>query len=225
MEELTTTNNELSELRSSQDESSRVLNEQKASFETEITRLKDDAERHAEEKKLYQEDLKAQAQIAQQAQQSYEDELLKHAEAAKSLQSVRKEHNELRTEVAGIRAEAEAAKTSLERSEESWVEQRDRFERELEEVKRRRVDADEQNRLLHQQMETFSSELAALRVSRSLPTSGSEERAGTPSGDGNMQEVINYLRREKEIVDIQYENVDERGAAVEATARLCQHPA
>ena len=203
--ELTTTNNELSELRTKHDDSSRVLNEQKAGFETEIARLNDDAERHAEEKKLYQQDLKAQAEIAQQAQQSYEDELLKHAEAARSLQSVRKEHNELRTEVAGIRAEAEAAKASLERGEESWGDQKERFEKELDEAKTRRQDVDGQNRLLHQQMESFSSELAALRSGRSVATGEGDERAGTPQGDGNMQDVIKYLRREKEIVDVQYE--------------------
>ena len=203
--ELTTTNNELSEVRSKHENSSRVLNEQKVGFETEIMRLKDDAERHAEEKKLYQEDLKAQAEIAQQAQQSYEDELLKHAEAARSLQSVRKGYNDLRTEVTGVRSEAEAAKASLERGEESWSEQRERFERELEEVKRRRQDVDEQNRLLHQQMESFSSELSALRSGRTVPAGEGEDRAGTPSGDGNMQEVVKYLRREKEIVDVQYE--------------------
>ncbi|KAK5174053.1 Protein mlp1 [Saxophila tyrrhenica] len=205
MTELSTTNNELSELRSKSEDSDRVLNEQKSNFEAEISRLTNDAERHGEEKKLYQEDLKAQAEIAQQAQQSYDDELVKHAEAAKNLKIVRDEHNALRTEVAGIRAEAEAAKASLERGEESWAEQREQFEGELAEAKRRRLDVDEQNRLLHQQMDSFSSELAALRSGRAAQGGDGEERAATPSGDGSMQEVVKYLRREKEIVDVQYE--------------------
>jgi nucleoprotein TPR len=203
--EMTTTNNELSELRSKQENSDRTLNEQKSNFETEITRLKDDTERHAEEKKLYQADLKAQAEIAQQAQQSYEDELVKHAEAAKNLKIVRDEYNVLRTEVAGVRAEAEAAKASLERGEESWTEQRERFERELEELKRRRQDVDEQNKLLHQQMDSFSSELAALRSGRNLPSGDGEEAAGSPGGSENLQELIRYLRQDKEIIDVQYE--------------------
>lgn len=204
--ELTTTNNELSELHAKDENATRILTEQKASLDAEIARLRDDADRYSEEKKLYQEDLKAQAEIAQQAQQSYEDELLKHAEAARSLQSVRKEYNELRTEVAGVKAEAEASKASLEQGEDSWTEQKERFERELEEAKRRRADVDEQNRLLHQQMETFSTELAALKAGRAVSGSKNDgERASTPSGDGNLQDVIKYLRREKEIVDVQYE--------------------
>ncbi|KAM0716436.1 hypothetical protein Q7P37_007881 [Cladosporium fusiforme] len=207
-EELSTSNTELSELRTKHDDSTRVLNEEKASFESQLARLRDDAERYTEEKKLYQEDLKAQAEIAQQAQQSYEDELLKHAEAAKSLQNVRSEYNELRTEVAGVRAEAEASKASLERGEESWTEQKESFEREIEDMKTRRKDVDEQNKLLHQQMEAFSSELQALRQGRVVaPTAEGEDGGSPPPGgdSGNLHEVIKYLRREKEIVDVQYE--------------------
>jgi nucleoprotein TPR len=207
-EELSTSNNELSELRTKLDDSTRVLNEQKAISDAELARLNDDAERYAEEKKLYQEDLKAQAEIAQQAQQSYEDELLKHAEAAKSLQAVRSEYNELRTEVAGVRAEAEASKASLEQAEESWADQREKFERELDDMKTRRSDVDAQNKLLHQQMEAFSSELKTLREGRLLPYAEDGERAGSPPASdetGSLQEVIKYLRREKEIVDVQYE--------------------
>ncbi|TKA34185.1 hypothetical protein B0A50_00165 [Salinomyces thailandicus] len=210
--ELTTTNNNLSELRTKNDEATRALDEQKVGFDADLARLRDDAERHTEEKKLYQEDLKAQAEIAQQAQQSYEDELLKHAEAARSLQSVRKEYNELRTEVAGIRAESEGAKQSLENGEENWNGQRDKLEREIQEAKRKREDVDRQNQLLHEQMESFSSELAALRAGRqqinSVGGEGEEGgAAGSPGrgGDGSLQEVIRFLRREKEIVDVQYE--------------------
>lgn len=207
-EELSTSNNELSELRTKHDDSTRVLNEQKATADAELARLRDDAERYAEEKKLYQEDLKAQAEIAQQAQQSYEDELLKHAEAARSLQTVRNEYNGLRTEVAGVRAEAEASKASLEQGEESWAEQKESFEREIEDMKTRRRDVDEQNKLLHQQMEAFSTELKTLREGRAA-TSANEGEGGSPpppGGEfGNLHEVIKYLRREKEIVDVQYE--------------------
>lgn len=206
--ELSTSNSELSELRTKHDDATRILNEQKATSDAELARLRDDAERYAEEKKLYQEDLRAQAEIAQQAQQSYEDELLKHAEAARSLQTVRSEYNELRTEVAGVRAEAEASKASLEQAEESWAEQKESFERELEDMKARRRDVDEQNKLLHQQMEAFSSELKTLREGRHVQATNEDESAASPSvadDVANMQEVIRYLRREKEIVDVQYE--------------------
>jgi nucleoprotein TPR len=219
VEELSTSNSELSELRTKHDDSTRILNEQKSTYDAELARLHDDAEKYAVEKKLYQEDLKAQAEIAQQAQQSYEDELVKHAEAAKSLQTVRGQYNELRTEVASIRAEADASKASLEQGEESWKEQRESFEQELDDMKKRRRDADEQNKLLHQQMEAFSSELKTLREGRQAQATNEGESAGSPSpaGDsGHLHEVIKYLRNEKEIVDVQYE------LAIQDTKRLQQ---
>lgn len=206
--ELGTTNSEVSELRGKADDSGRLLAEQKANYESELSRLKDEVERLGANAITIQDDVKTQAEIAQEAQTSYEVELQKHAEAAKSLASVRKEYNELKTEVAGARAEADAAKSSLERSEESWAEQRAQFERELEQAKRKRQDVDEQNKLLHQQMESFSKELTALRQGRATAaatpadTDGSES---TSSSGSNLQEVINFLRREKEIVDTQYE--------------------
>ncbi|KAK0844193.1 Protein mlp1 [Friedmanniomyces endolithicus] len=208
--ELATTSTGMSELRSQADEATRALEEQRGGFESELARLKDDAERYAEEKTMLHGDIKAQAEIAQQAQQSYEDELVKHAAAAQGLQAVRREYNELRMEVAGVRAEAEAARGSLERGEESWAEQREGLERELEEAKRRRVDVDAQNGVLHRQMESFSAELAALRQGRNhaAPDGGDDGEAaaaGSPARDGNLQEVVRFLRREKEIVDVQYE--------------------
>jgi nucleoprotein TPR len=206
--ELTTTNSELSELRTNAESITSLLAEQKAIFESDLTRLRDDADRHAEEKKLFQEDLKAQAAIAQQAQQSYEDELVKHADAARSLQLVRKDFNDARTSISTAMAEAEAAKISLERGEESWKDQRERFEADIEELKLRRHDVDEQNKLLHKQMEAFSNELASLRQGRSAASASSESNAGenvSADATGNYQEVIKYLRREKEIVDVQHE--------------------
>ncbi|KXT04956.1 hypothetical protein AC579_4293 [Pseudocercospora musae] len=206
--ELTTTNTELSELRSKADDNGRQLADQRATFKATIKRLEDDVAKYQAEVKMCQADVKTQAEIAIQAQENYEVEVQKHGEATKVLQEIRTEYNQVRTEVAGAKAEAEAAKVSLQQAEESWTEQRDQFERELEEVKRRRQDTDEQNKLLHQQMESFSNELAALRQSRAAALADGHTREGTPStsgNDSNLQEVINYLRREKEIVDVQYE--------------------
>ncbi|KXS99803.1 hypothetical protein AC578_8902 [Pseudocercospora eumusae] len=206
--ELTTTNTELSELRSKADDNGRQLADQRATFEATIKRLEDDVAKYQAEVKMSQADVKTQAEIAIQAQENYEVEVQKHGEATKVLQEIRAEYNQVRTEVAGAKAEAEAAKVSLQQAEESWTEQRDQLERELEEVKRRRQDTDEQNKLLHQQLESFSNELAALRQSRAAALAEGQTREGTPSTSGsesNLQEVINYLRREKEIVDVQYE--------------------
>lgn len=203
--ELTTTNKQLSELRLQHDETSKHIELQKSELELEITRLRDESERQTETAKLCQEDLKAQAEIAQQAQQSYEDELLKHAEAAKSLHAVRHEYKTLRNEVAAIKAEAEAATITLSQNEESWAESRERYERELSEVKVGREELQSQNKLLHEQLESVGSQVAALQEQRGAVVPDQEQQSSADQGLASLQEVIKYLRREKEIVDVQYD--------------------
>ncbi|KAF4312817.1 Prefoldin [Botryosphaeria dothidea] len=203
--ELATTNTELSKLRTGHEENLARFNEQRAILQSEIDRLKDESERYQETAKLCQEDLKAQATIAQQAQQSYESELVKHAEAAQNLQKVRTEHNQLKAEVAEIRAEAQAAKTALESGEDSWNETRARYEREISDLKIRRDEVNDQNKRLHEQLETVSSQIAALKQSRASLGAETAEAGSTPPPETeNLQEVIRYLRREKDIVEVQW---------------------
>jgi nucleoprotein TPR len=207
--ELTTTNNELTTLRNQQSEITRRTEEEKAVLEVEIARLKDEDERHATAAQFYQQDLRAQAAIATKAQQDYDNELVKHAEATKSLHSLRGEYHQLKTDSATLRAQAESAQVALSQSETSWEERRQQFEQELNELRRRRDDVNAQNKLLHQQLDNVGAQVSALQQSRS---SLIESEAGSPAlgstsdrtADG-LRELNTFLRREKEIVEVQYE--------------------
>ena len=118
-------------MRNDQAEVARRAEDEKSALEAEITRLKDEDEKHATAAQFHQQDLRVQAEIATKAQQDYEDELLKHAEAAKVLQTLRAEFNQLKTESATLRAEAESARVTLHQNESSWEERREHFEQEL----------------------------------------------------------------------------------------------
>ncbi|KAL8710411.1 MAG: hypothetical protein Q9220_005012 [cf. Caloplaca sp. 1 TL-2023] len=204
--ELVSTNSELTRLLTKEAEISRQVQEQKTTFDAEIAKLKDQDDRHATAAKFHQEDLRAQADIAQQAQQNYENELVKHAEAAKALQRTRSDLNELKLQMIEQRTQAESARTSLAQSEESWLDSKAKFEQELSDLKQGKQNLADQNDRLHQQLETLGSQLANLQQKR--PESGERgenEDQVTSSGLDNLQEVIKYLRREKEIVDVQLE--------------------
>ena len=202
--ELASTNSELSSLRNAQAESGRRLEEHKRGYEVELARLKDQDDRHAAAAQFYQEDLKVQAEIAQQAQQNYESELVKHADAAKALQKVRSDHNELKLEIKALKTDTESARKSLEQSEESWTRSREGFEREIRELKTGRENLRTQNNHLHQQIETYSVQINTLKKRFSSSDEGPGEDIPA-SVLVNLQEVIKYLRREKEIVDVQLE--------------------
>ncbi|KAI4170403.1 MAG: hypothetical protein LQ343_005025 [Gyalolechia ehrenbergii] len=203
--ELMSTNTELGDLRGKEAEIDRQLQEQKAAFEAEIARLKEQDERHATAAQYHQEDLKAQAEIAQQAQQNYENELVKHAEAAKALQRVRSDFNDLKIQVVELRTEAQSAQATLAQSEESWLDAKARYEQELADMREGRQSLTDQNNRLHQQLETLSIQIANLQQRSVSDDSDQPEDQATSSSLANLQEVIRYLRREKEIVDVQFE--------------------
>ena len=201
--ELSESNRQISDLQKSADDQNSRVDQQKAIFDEELQRVKDESERHQETGKYHQEDLKAQAEIAQQAQQSYENELVKHAEAAKSLQKVRNDYNALRLEVNSIKAEAEAARADLEQKKESWSSNKEQYESERESLNRRRTEVLEQNKILHEQLASITSQVSTLKEGR--PTSAADGNASDEPQLKNLTEVISYLRREKDIVDVQLE--------------------
>ncbi|CAG9982497.1 unnamed protein product [Clonostachys byssicola] len=204
--ELSQTNTELSSLRDSQGEVTRRFQDEKAILEEELNRLKEESSRHVEAARFHQQDLRAQAEIASKAQQDYEQELVKHAEAAKLVQQLRTEFNELKSESASLRAEAESAKVALSQSEGSWEDQRQRLEQEMQELKARREDVNAQNKLLHQQLESLTAQVTSLQQSRS---SEDNDEAMSPVTFGDvsegLRELNSYLRREKEILEVQYD--------------------
>jgi nucleoprotein TPR len=208
--ELSTTDTELNNLRNEKAETARRTAEDKAVLEAEITRLKDEDERHTLALQFHQQDLRAQAEIATKAQQDYENELVKHADAARLLQELRTSYNVLKSESAGLKAEAESAKVTLSQSQASWEERRSQFEKELQELRRRKDDISSQNTILLQQFESVSAQVTALQQSRAATaengdTETAEATATSDKTVEGLRELITYLRRDKEIVDVQYE--------------------
>ena len=201
--ELITTNNELTRLRDEQSVSERKLDEQRASFEADIVRISDQVDQQTVRAESLLADVKSQADIATEYQQNYENELVKHAEAAKTLQTIRTENNQLRIKMLELRTTAESATTSLEQKEESWSEQKTRYERELGDLRKRREEVLQQNTLLHVQLEEVTKQISSLQRDRTSLAEGESDAASGPTLE-NLQEVIKYLRREKEIVDVQY---------------------
>ncbi|KAK5259972.1 Protein mlp1 [Exophiala xenobiotica] len=175
--ELNTTNSELSKLRDEQAEAGRKLDDQKAGFEAAIERLKEEAEKSAEQAQFNLEASKVQAQIATEAQQNYENEL------------------------------SETTKADLEQKQSSWDEMKDRYEREISDLKKRREEVMKQNNLLHGQLESVTQQITTIQRDRAALAEGENaEASGQPSAElEKLQEVITYLRREKDIVDVQYQ--------------------
>lgn len=205
--ELTRSNSELSTLRDSQADIARRHEEEKAILDSEIKRLKEEEEKYSASSQFHQQDLRAQAEIATNAQQAYETEVTKHGETAKTLSVIRAEYNQWKTAAASARAEAESAKAALLQSEGSWDERRQKFEQELSDLRTSWDNANAQNKLLHQELENVTTQVSALQQSRESAGESLEAIASQPSGAGEdkFRELANYLRREKDILEVQYD--------------------
>lgn len=198
--ELATSNTELTDLRGQHEQETLRLTQQKDALESEIARLKGDVSDYKAEVENQAQLVASQAEIATRAQQDYEHELAKHGETMKSLRVLRDEHNQLKTEIAQFKAQAEAAQATLAQNEEHWTSTREQFESQIAEAQRNYDGAKQHNKTLLRQFDDYKAQIEALKSSRALSAGEAENSSSDSSG---LQEINDYLRREKEILEVQ----------------------
>ncbi|KAK9428742.1 hypothetical protein V1505DRAFT_332078 [Lipomyces doorenjongii] len=234
--EVAETNSELSKSQDLAVERDRQFSEAKAKLDGEIRHLSDAETRLLSNVRFLQSDLRKQAQITHESQKNYEAELVKHAATAQELQKLRNSHKMTIDLVHQLRNDADIAKNTLDNGEASWDLRRAGYEEEIENLKSRCDDLLEQNKLLHNQFASISSQVNRVQKRHQVATSvsatvsesadateGTETTEATPApalsaGDSvdEMREIVKFLRHEKEIVDCQYE------LALQETKRLKQ---
>ncbi|KAJ8113905.1 hypothetical protein OPT61_g4084 [Boeremia exigua] len=217
--ELATSNTELTELRGQHEQETLRLTQQKDALETEIARLKGDITDYKAEVETQAQLVASQAEIATRAQQDYEHELAKHGETMKSLRDLRDEHNQLKTEIAQFKAQAEAAQATLAQNEEHWTTTREQFESQLAEAHRNYDGAKQHNKTLLRQFDDYKAQIDALKSNRASAVNDTENSSSNSSG---LQEINDYLRREKEILEVQLNLKDQEVKRQEQQLNHCQ---
>ncbi|KAG9102295.1 hypothetical protein FRC06_002140 [Ceratobasidium sp. 370] len=153
-----------------------------------------------------QEDLRTQAALAQQANEKYERELLAHAEALKQINQLKSTITALQSEVRQATSSSETAVAKLQSSEASWSRQKETMEKEVSELTSRVQALQQQNALLHNQLEDVNTQAAKIRQTASAAAESLAVDSGDSDVDAKMQqlrEVIAFVRKEKEIVNLQ----------------------
>ncbi|KAF5853068.1 hypothetical protein GGP41_001641 [Bipolaris sorokiniana] len=200
--ELATSSTELTQLRGQHEQDTLVLRQEKEALESEITRLKNDVADYKAEAENQMQYVKTQADIAERAQKDYEHEFQKHAESMERLRELREQHNQLQTEITEFKTQAEAARTTLEQSQEHWKSTETRYEEQIAEAKRRHDDLKQYNQTLLKQFDEYKEQINSLKNERGAIAAAGD--AGTAeSGSSNLQDIETYLRREKEILEVQ----------------------
>ncbi|KAG9193902.1 hypothetical protein G6011_03937 [Alternaria panax] len=198
--ELATSSTELTELRGKHEQDTLVLRQEKESLEAEIARLKNDVADYKAEAENQTQYVKTQADIAERAQKDYEHEFQKHAESMEKLRELRDEHNQLQSQITEFKTQAEAARTTLEQSQEHWKSTEGRYEEQITEARRRHDDLKQYNQTLLKQFDEYKEQINSLKNDRGAAAG---ETGNTESGSSNLQDIETYLRREKEILEVQ----------------------
>lgn len=199
--QLSAVNEELAQIHRTELEKRQTLQAEVDLLRGQVDSLREVEEKYSIATSFYQDDLRSQAEIAQDAQQNYENELMKHAEAAQALRTLRLEYNELRSEVLSLRHETSNSEKRIAEDNKTWQNQKNLYERETLELRARLTDLRRQNELLHDQFETFSAQMS--HAGREL-----NETVADQDVEG-IQEVVKYLRREKEIIEVSFEVIQQ----------------
>ncbi|KAI8905089.1 hypothetical protein EDD86DRAFT_258023 [Gorgonomyces haynaldii] len=134
-------------------------------------------------------DMERQERLMKDAQESYEREVVAHSNALQAVNTLKQQVFETRQKIQESELKAQNAQQLLEKHKESSKTIQQKLEEQNHQLQIRVEDLVAQNNLIHAQFEQFS-------VARQ-PVVGEEK----PLKD--MQEVIKFLRREKEIVEAQ----------------------
>lgn len=216
--ELTKTGEEVSNLHSQLENQRTAHIQDKQHLEDRVTQLQQAAEQARSAQEFAQEDSQRQAKIAQEAQNSYETELMKHGEDVQRLHALKEQQASIEADIRKYQTEAETARANLAASQDSWDKLRQNYEKELEEVRRRCEDLSSQNKVLHQHLDTVTSQATQIKERSALDTAAilSISEAQEAEGANNqatandkavqdLREVIKFMRREQRMSEMQLE--------------------
>ncbi|KAJ3275866.1 hypothetical protein HDV01_006732 [Terramyces sp. JEL0728] len=136
-------------------------------------------------------DVERQVKFAKDAQENYEREIVAHSGTIQSLSQMKQNILILSQEKEEAAAQSNVAKDNLAHLTNTFNSTREKMQKDIEELESRVSDLNNQNNLLHAQFEQLTSSRTAQLVE-------GEEVQGNLA---ELNEVVKYLRREKEIVD------------------------
>lgn len=175
-----------------------VLISENAKLREEAARLQKQLELTGEKVAALQTDIKDYHQQWRNAKSMYDNELIAHAADVKRLGAAQEEADRVKQEVSSVKAERDDAKAGAAQMQSEKAS----LAAKVEEIKR-------QNHILHEELEAATLKaVASMEQRMDLAASG----AGQSSESTEIQQVVQYLRKEKETIDcqlslVQQENV------------------
>ncbi|KIJ62559.1 hypothetical protein HYDPIDRAFT_93869 [Hydnomerulius pinastri MD-312] len=179
------------------------------------------SERHSEsDRTAHEREVRALEERAVAAEDRYSREIVAHAESFKSIENLKQQLTAALATSRENLAEAANAQAKLEASEGSWKQQKEALDKEVADLSARCKDLATQNDLLYKNLDSVSSQAARIRQaadSSAESTSGDADMSGDSDTKlSELRSVVAYLRKEKEIVDLQLELSKQENARLKA---------
>ncbi|UYV76432.1 TPR [Cordylochernes scorpioides] len=146
-----------------------------------------------------------------QAQEKYERELVLHAQAIEQTAEVKKKDRALQES----QSQTRQAQQVLQDKMEAWGQREAALMEEAEAVTKRCENLVQQNNHLHQQLELVSSQMAAMN-------SKDWSKLETQGASQHLQEVVNFLRREKDIADARSDTLQKENSRLQSKTTLLE---
>ncbi|KAJ2925786.1 hypothetical protein H1R20_g11316, partial [Candolleomyces eurysporus] len=227
-EKLEAANTELTQLREQLSSINKTFEEERAAWKNDKKTLEDTivdmttSEKHLETDRASREhEIRSIEERAKDAEQGRDNAVLAHAESIKTIEQLRKDLAAAQTKAREGRTAAETAEAKLTASETSWKAQRETLDKEISDMKTRCQDLTAQNSILHQHLESVSSQATRIRQaaedsSTAVVGEGDASADDTDTKLAELRSVVSYLRKEKEIVDLQLELGKQENARLKA---------
>ncbi|KAK3261523.1 hypothetical protein CYMTET_29573 [Cymbomonas tetramitiformis] len=145
------------------------------------------------------------------AQGSYEQEVVQHAEDIRRMNAAEAEVEQARGSVRGAQTAADDARAELSAAELRWEAEKARITGGREDAEKQLAALQQQNQLLHGQLESMAKEATERDAAVAEDVAGQPGAEGSQSAEGggvgpakatsNLTELMGYLRREKEMLE------------------------
>ena len=153
----------------------------------------------AEREQTQQEALRRVSGLAEEAREQYQRQVLLHGRDVELLKDTKEQLSQAQRSLEEARLREQGATGKLQESEKSWQEQRRILQRDIEELEQKATDVTEQNNILLNQLENLSQ--------NKQPRGENLEEMGAQ--DSGLSEVVRYLRREKDILQLQVDSAQQ----------------
>ncbi|KAJ3009013.1 hypothetical protein HKX48_008214 [Thoreauomyces humboldtii] len=202
LEQMKSTDRELVEARECLETEGHRTQQATRSLEAQIEAIKKSEALALEAQSSLQADVQRQENLARQANESYEKEVMAHAHALQSVQTLKQQLETLTETLANTKQQLALADMNLAAGRTSWSESERLLKTQIDDAQGRIDDLQAQNQLLHSQFERMQE---SQKVTNSFFGESGSPGKDQPSGDDSdtvreLRELVRYARNERDIL-------------------------